>query len=523
MLECSSNVPLPHSRDPRVTGWTGSLTSFCGESPSGMGIHCNPNGQKAVFHPATALYNGPPNPQPLRDLCNSECWCVDIGPELPAQVQAQRPQQCSSDTAVVAAGPAAATTCEGTEFRDPANQDKVYCNVFYGQPSFQSCDAAHQLIATEEKDPIFENREFLVQGVPPDYDGFELERTPQYYPEGATAEHECTIAIDMIDGSGNNPRYKANDLENWDYLWGRADAVIEKCVKRLGVGGWTSAGTLSQALTTSQGTIADSSVGEQDNAIGVYVYGPLSQYAQFLAIKYRCETNAEGSAQCDSDAPDPKKQKTGPGDVSSGAGTSSTAQSAPVAEGGTCYKPSDCDAANDYICATDKDIPTESTSWGTFTCRYFPNAGSIIAAVATTIRVGSCRGRCLLGAGGTIEIPANDAVPVAAPAKTLSNTIEASLSCPCNCTYVSRACCLSGDGIVAEDATQEIVTTQLPPNGTVCCDGTTGNWVTSSIMTDEVTKADAMCPGPRTINTRSEILGRNGDRQAVKGRSRKLW
>ncbi|KAI4287736.1 MAG: hypothetical protein L6R35_003006 [Caloplaca aegaea] len=472
-----------------------------------MGVRCNANGQKVVSQPGTALYNGPPNPQALRDLCNSECWCVDIGPESPAQVQAQRPQQCSTlseDAAVVSAEPAAAATCEGTEFRDPAIQDNVHCDVFYGQPSVQSCDAAHRLIATEEKDPIFENREFLVQGVPSAYNGFELERTPQYYPEGATAAHECTIAIDMIDGSGNNPRFKANDLENWDYLWGRANAVIEKCVKRLGVGGWTSAG-------------------EQDNAMGVYVYGPLSQYAQFLAIKYHCKTDSEGSAQCDSDAPDPKKQKTGPGDVSSGAGTSSTAQSAPVAEGGTCYKPSDCNAANDYICATDKDIPIESTSWGTFTCRYFPNAGSIIAAVATTIRVGSCRGRCLLGAGGTIEIPANDAVPVAAPAKTLSNTIEASLSCPCNCTYVSRACCLSGDGIVAEDAIQEIVTTQLPANGTLCCDATTGNWATSGTSIDEATKEDAMCAGPRTINTRSEILGRTGNRKAVKGRSRKLW
>ena len=138
--------------------------------------------------------------------------------------------------------------------------------------------------------------------------------------------------------------------------------------------------------------------------------------------------------------------------------------------------------------------------------------------------MGSCRGRCLLGAGGTIEVPANDHVPVAAPAKTLSNSIEASLSCPCNCTYVSRACCMSEDGIVAEDATQEIVTTQLPPNGTVCCDGTTGNFVTSSLQTDNVTKEDAMCvTGPDPINTRSEILGRTVDRKAVKGRSRKLW
>lgn len=208
-----------------------------------MGYYCNQNGQKAVAQPPTALYNGPPNHQELRDLCISECWCVDIGPEIPAQIQARRPQQCSIDTAADAA---AAAACEGTEFRDPAIKDNVHCNAFYGQPSSQSCDAAIRLIGVD-KDPIEENREFLGQGVPPDYNGFELERTPQYFPPDATHAHDCTIAIDMIDGTGNNPRYKANDLENWDYLWGRADAVIEKCVKGLGVGGWTTAGKLSQA------------------------------------------------------------------------------------------------------------------------------------------------------------------------------------------------------------------------------------------------------------------------------------
>lgn len=219
-----------------------------------MGFYCTPNGQKAVAQPGTALYNGPPNPLVFRDLCTSECWCVDIGPEIPAQVQAQRPQQCSIENADPAADPAAAATCEGTGFRDPAIKDNVYCDVFYGQPSAQSCNAALDLIGMEEKDPVEENREFLTQGVSPAYNGFELERTPQYYPPDATDAHDCTIAVDMIDGTGNNPLYRANDLENWDYLWGRADAVIDKCVKGLGVGGWTSAGKLSQASThTSQG------------------------------------------------------------------------------------------------------------------------------------------------------------------------------------------------------------------------------------------------------------------------------
>ena len=37
---------------------------------------------------------------------------------------------------------------------------------------------------------------------------------------------------------------KANDLETWDNLWGRAHAIINKCVKGQGMGGWTPAGKL---------------------------------------------------------------------------------------------------------------------------------------------------------------------------------------------------------------------------------------------------------------------------------------
>ena len=201
--------------------------------------------------------------------------------------------------------------------------------------------------------------------------------------------------------------------------------------------------------------------------MGVYVYGPFSEYAKFVATKYRCEAvatgEATGSAICEPEAPDTKRQRIGSGDVSTGIGTSSEAAPQSATAGNICLKASDCDTANDYICATDKDIVADP-SWGHFTCQYFPSAGSIIAAVATSVKIGSCRGRCLMGTDGTVEVPASDKasdyiMPVVPAPNTLPSSTEASLTCPCNCTYVSRACCMSSDGIVVEDSTEALPAT----------------------------------------------------------------
>ncbi|KAL8669436.1 MAG: hypothetical protein Q9168_005971 [Polycauliona sp. 1 TL-2023] len=421
---------------------------------------------------------------------------MDLRPGTPTQVQARRPAICDEPETGDPYHPHLTdATCQASQLRDPNLEDNIHCDLFYGQPSGESCDAAIKLIEQEVKDPIFDNREFLPQGVSPAFTGFPLERTPQNYPPDAKAIHDCTIGIDLAEEDGTISY--SSDLENWDYLWGRANEVIEKCVKGLGVGGWTSAGKFLPGLqVTSLQWLSDILIGEQYNGMRVSVYGPLSRYAKFQAIQYTCETDGLGSAQCDSDGPpDPKRQKTGPGDVSSGAGASSNAPSAPVAEGAPCYKPSDCDAANNYICATDKSLPGGgTTSWGTFSCRYFPTAGSIVAALATTVRTGHCHGRCILGANDTVEIPSSDTAPIAPFANTLSMTLEPSLSCPCNCTYVSHACCLSADGIVAESAPQEIITTQLPPNSSVCCDGNTGIFAERSVVVNSVSKENALCP-----------------------------
>ena len=49
------------------------------------------------------------------------------------------------------------------------------------------------------------------------------------------------------------------------------------------------------------------------------------------------------------------------------------------------------------------------------------------------------------------------------------------LYCPCNCTYVSAACCLSH--IVYEDPSMQILMDPPPANSSVCCDPNSGLWL----------------------------------------------
>ena len=54
------------------------------------------------------------------------------------------------------------------------------------------------------------------------------------------------------------------------------------------------------------------------------------------------------------------------------------------------------------------------------------------------------------------------------------------LYCPCNCTYVSAACCLSQTRLVWEEPSEQLQTRPLPNNATVCCDLNSGKWVSKS-------------------------------------------
>ena len=175
-----------------------------------------------------------------------------------------------------------------------------------------------------------------------------------------------------------------------------------------------------------------------------------------------CVTDTDGTAECQADG-----SVTGSTTSNQGSGSdASLASSRKRKCRGSCSEASDCSLDDDCLCASAKGIPLSST-WGTFACTFVPNAAAVVAAA---VQYGSnCRDRCLLDANGTLEIAATiDTVD--------TNPTVPDLVCPCNCTYVSYACCLSPTGIVLEDLGEKIETTIQPPNGTVCCDGRTGGW-----------------------------------------------
>lgn len=309
----------------------------------------------------------------------------------------------------------------------------------------------------------------------------------------------CYIQVSMLDGGASS------NIEDWDYIWGRADAIRQKCVAGLGVGGFAKAGKRthhSKFPTTARSSTTGDVSSELGipQSIGIYVSGATSKTKQMLDMKFGCVIDADGNYSCDSDsdsAPAAKKQKTLPPSFPGSAAVSppATNRLSSGAQSGSCVTHTDCDYQNGYTCAATKtaadDFPVDST-WGTYTCKLISNiASSAAAAAAAYVALGSaCRGRCFLDTNGTLDILANTTTT---PGPEPDSVMSPMLVAPCNCTYVSAACVLSTTGIVYEDASAKIDTVVGAPNGTVCCDGTTGLWRNSTVVRD-TPAANPLCP-----------------------------
>ena len=251
----------------------------------------------------------------------------------------------------------------------------------------------------------------------------------------------------------------------------------------------------------------------QRPSLGIFVSGFKSKNKQMLDMKFGCVADADGNYSCeDESAPPAKKQKTlPPSSPGSGVAPPAGNRLSSGAQSGSCVHHTDCDYQNGYTCAATKtaidDFPVDST-WGTFTCKLASNKPSgAVAAAAAYLGLGStCRGRCILDSNGTFNILAN--TTAAGPQPDLA--MAPMLVGPCNCTYVSAACVLSTTGIVYEDPSAKINTVVGAPNGTVCCDGTTGFWRESDVQTD-TPHANPICAaepgGSGTINTRADRSG----------------
>ncbi|CAD6590182.1 MAG: hypothetical protein ASARMPREDX12_004218 [Alectoria sarmentosa] len=456
------------------------MTSLCGQYPAGMGYYCPPaGGALLVQTPASQLYDflGPPDSQYLKDACLANCYCTEIAPGDPDPSSSKPASaQCladvgesDSDDEIDAGG------CMDT-YNDPEAGDGIYCDesgYLFGHPLAADCKIAQNGIG-DGIESLEATYEFMGVGAQSIYNGFGIAQTPFNWTTGT-----CYIQVSMLEGG-------YNQLENWDYIWGQADAIRQKCVVGLGVGGTAKAGDVSEGLGETQ-------------SIGIFVSGVNSKTKEMLDMKFDCVIDADGNYSCDDDsAPAAKKQKTSPPSsphsaVAPPAGNrlSSGAQS------GSCVHHTDCDYHNGYTCAATKtaadDFPVDST-WGTYTCTLISNVASgAIAAAAAYVALGStCRGRCFLDTNGTLDILANTTTSGTTGPEP-DSIMPPMLVGPCNCTYVSAACVLSTTGVVYEDPSAKINTVVGAPNGTVCCDGTTGLWRNSTVVRD-TPAANPLCP-----------------------------
>lgn len=264
--------------------------------------------------------------------------------------------------------------------------------------------------------------------------------------------------------------------------------------------------------STANGDSGDRNEGEKA-PLGVYVYHIESKFQRLLETQMACTTDAEGNAVCenanDESEPPTKKPKIGGSDWSGkgqgDAGQGGSTDPQPPARqqcNKRCFHLDDCDYANRCICLTNVDVPIHS-SFGTFSCSYQPD---LAAETAATKALGStvCHGRCLLTSDANTNSSGassksnttwnnsnstwstnsanwnNTALALEILAKPDQPYPQHTFACPCNCTYVSPACCLLGSGLVWEDVAEKLPMTVQAPNGSVCCDETTGKWRNSS-------------------------------------------
>ena len=117
-----------------------------------------------------------------------------------------------------------------------------------------------------------------------------------------------------------------------------------------------------------------------------------------------------------------------------------------------CSRSSHCSGAFGCICAADK---WHGEFWST-SCKWpFPDLGRGLSEIDLV--------------NATQSAPSNS--------RTLPATSLGNVACPCNCTYVSKACCDSPAGIVHERVDLKLGSVQVP-SVDVICNQNTGDFQT---------------------------------------------
>ena len=132
-----------------------------------------------------------------------------------------------------------------------------------------------------------------------------------------------------------------------------------------------------------------------------------------------------------------------------------------------CWGPgAPCDAASGCRCIAD--------AWQGVGSAFFTGSCKVPYRLTGSLSSGAGE-RELLGsaAGGGTNLT-NATVSVSSDS-IVEGGLAADTACPCNCTYVSRACCTSATGIVHE-APDLKLGMLMAPNASLVCDGTTGHF-----------------------------------------------
>lgn len=150
-----------------------------------------------------------------------------------------------------------------------------------------------------------------------------------------------------------------------------------------------------------------------------------------------------------------------------------------------CFTSTDCAVAQGFVCALNESALVDGTTPSTFSC--VPTRQG--APYGTSAQ--QCRKRCLFDSYNITT--SNTTLELAAPSFLVGNEsapvlIPKEMVCPCNCTYISHACCLSRTNTVWTDMSQRVNVSVQAPNGTAYCNTTTGLWASAGIVSNGLAK-----------------------------------
>ena len=495
------------------------MQDLCLNYPHGLGAFCS--GENVRFRePRNPLYfQGLEAGAGISSLCRRLCRCYDIAPDIPSienEPAVKEMADCGGDEEEIPSSPNESSIPQARETAQCPNghnstsetkhPGQFKCDAFfYGHPESTDCEAAikklpdwadatHAIREYFELDDLSTNSDFhLAQDI-------QFNDGPIFYFRDkvkapvVTSNGACKVAVLLPDSSRQSAQ---RTLVGSQALINAAEDLQAECVDRLGSGG------KFDHLWLMDGNIL---------IPNIVIFERNSHMDDWLTLKTtKLITSSENPM----------------GSLQKGCS-------------GTCMNPKDCDINSDCVCATDKPLPLSST-WGHHACMYIAGAALAHMQAATIEPYTHCRGRCLSEDSGTsnstgaanitnhgilkyntsftnrtilssnnfssppipysyhseaLPLTNNSVYSYKAPTHlraTLtgsSNNTDpqpippaTSLTCPCNCTYVSASCCLSP--YVWEDTSKRLQMAPLPANGTVCCNGTSGEWVPKSSLADD--------------------------------------